>query len=76
MPAVEAYDEKASTKSGTDSSGSSTVDLIKAGEGVRDTHQHMVEYSLGFTSVFSTLGLMSVVLIIALDNYIIGMVLP
>lgn len=72
MPIVNECDEKASTNLGTGSSDSSTINLVKAGDGLQNTAGKVVEYSRGFNSVVSTIGLMSVVLIIALDNYIIG----
>ena len=73
MPDVEHCNEKASGMAGTDSSDSSTVDLIKTEEGRRDVEELVVvESSHKPSSFFSTFGLMSVVLMIALDNYIIG----
>ena len=64
---VEEYEGKASSELGTCSSGSSSTDLVKNARGARDKNF----FRLG--SFFSTAGLLSVVLIIALDNYIIGM---
>lgn len=72
-PEVEESDEKASTGLGTGSSDSSTTDLIKNGGCMQDADGNVVKYSRGLGSFFPTIGLMSVVLIIALDNYIIGM---
>ena len=68
----------ASSEFGTSSSHSSSTNLVKWIRDVRDTQANVVQYSVRLGSFFSTVGLMSVVLIIALDNYIIGMklVLP
>ena len=66
-PDVEEYEGKASSELGTCSSDSSSTDLVKNARGARDKNF----FRRG--SFFSTAGLLSVVLIIALDNYIIGM---
>ena len=69
---VEKNDGKASSELGTSSSGSSSTDLVKNKKSARDADVEVVQHSLGLASFFSTVGLMSVVLMIALDNYIIG----
>ena len=70
---VENNEDKVSSGPGTSSSGSSSTDLVKNAKGARVADVGVVERSFGLGSFFSTVGLMSVVLIIALDNYIIGM---
>ena len=72
-PKVEKNEGNASSELGTSSSSSSSTDLVKNTRDARDTEVNVVEHSVGLGSFFSTVGFMSVVLIIALDNYIIGM---
>ncbi len=69
---MEESNDNASKRAETDSFDSLTVDLIQVEEGRRDADGHVVDYSCVPNSFFSTFGLMSVVLMIALDNYIIG----
>ena len=70
---VEKNEGTGSSESGTSSSHSSSTNLVKHTRGARDEGANVVRYSVGLGSFFSAVGLMSVVLIIALDNYIIGM---
>ena len=70
---VESNEGKASSELGTSSSGSSSTDLVKNTKGARDADVEVAQHSSGLGSFFSTVGLMSVVVIMALDNYIIGM---
>ncbi len=69
---MEESNDNASKRAETDSFDSLTIDLIRVEEGRRDADGHVVDYSCVPKSFFSTFGLMSVVLMIALDNYIIG----
>ena len=69
---MEEGNHNASKRAETDSFDSLTVDLIQGEEGRRDADGHVMNYSCAINSFFSTFGLMSVVLMIALDNYIIG----
>lgn len=71
MPDLEECAGKTETKLETGSSESSTVDLIKSREGIR-ADEDVAYYPRGFGPFFSTVGLTFVVLMIALDNYIIG----
>ena len=72
-PEVEKNDGTASSELGTSSSHSSSTNLVKWTKDARNAEANVVRYLVGLRSFFSTVGLISVVLIIALDNYIIGM---
>ena len=73
LPEVEEYEGTARSELGTSSCGSSTADLVKTPKGARDADVEVIQHPFALGSFLSTVGLMSVVLIIALDNYIIGM---
>lgn len=73
LPEVEKNEDTTSSEFGTSSSHSSSTNLVKRARDAHNAKANVVRYSVGLGSFFSTVGLMSVVLIIALDNYIIGM---
>lgn len=71
MPQTEECVDRANENLETGSSTSSTVELIKS-RGDIEANADVVECPRGLDSFFTTVGLMVVVLMIALDNYITG----